>query len=484
MLRLLGSPRRCCDGITRRETLQAGTLAMLAGLGAGRAAGLRGAALETAAAGTPLVRPGRAKSVIMLYLLGGAPGQDMFDLKPQAPAEVRGDFQPIATSAPGVEICEHLPKMARWMHRAAVVRSVHHQAGCHNTLPSYSGYEAVLDNIVSTKYSYPPSMGSVCQYLGLAPPQLPAYVYMPCYLGWGQSIVRPGPYAGFLGSQYDPLFTECAPTVDNPPDQPYHAQPLRGVPQLPGSSLPEGITLDRLDARRRLLTQFDDEHRRLESHPAAQGYGRSQQQAFDLLTSAEVKRVFDLAAEDPALRERYTPTLFGQSALLARRLVEAGVTFVNVTWDCYWERLKLQYECWDLHARNCAVLKDYNLPYFDATFSALMEDLEQRGLLDETLVVVMTDFGRTPKINANAGRDHWTFCYSLVLAGAGIQGGVVHGASDAQAAFPTRDPVSTGDICATIYHCLGIDPAQTVPDRAGRPVPIAHGGEPIQAILA
>ena len=479
MLTMLGSPRRCCDGFTRRETLRAGGLAMMAGMNLPRLLAAEEAQISAASA----PRPGKAKSVIVLYLLGGAPTQDMFDLKPAAPADVRGEFQPIATSAAGVQISEHLPLSARWMHRAAIVRSVNHQAGCHNPLPSYTGYEAMLDNIVTTKESYPPSMGSVCEYLNDGASGLPAYVYMPCYLGWGQSIVRPGPYAGMLGKRFDPMFTECNPYVDSPPDVPYHSQPLRGQPRLPHSDLPEAITIDRLDERRSLVDQIDRRLRQLDTQQTVASFDRHRRRAFDILTSSPVKAVFDLGAEDPRLRDRYGRTLFGQSALVARKLVETGVRFVNVTWDCYWERLKLQLECWDLHERNCAVLKEYNLPSFDQTFSALMEDLDSRGLLDETLVVVMSDMGRTPKINARAGRDHWTFCYSVVLAGAGIRGGTVYGASDKQAAFVKEDPVSTGDICATIYQCLGIDPAMTLPDQVNRPIPIAHGGQPIYEIL-
>src|SRR5262245_10932103 len=189
---MLGTPRRCCDGITRRETLKAGALTALGGLSLADV--LR--AEESGRAGR-----GKAKSVIMLYLLGGAPHQDMFDMKPNAPQEVRGEFKPIDTNVPGIQVCEHLPHTARWMHRAAIIRSANHKAGCHNTLPSYTGYEQFLDNIVSTKDSYPPSMGSVCEYLKPADQQDPAYVYMPCSLGWGQSIERPGPYAGFLGKR-------------------------------------------------------------------------------------------------------------------------------------------------------------------------------------------------------------------------------------------------------------------------------------------
>src|SRR5207248_2567888 len=226
------------------------------------------------------------------------PTQDMFDLKPHAPAEVRGEFKPVTTSAPGVQICELLPQAARWMHRAALVRSVNHKGGCHNPLPSYTGYEAPVTDLVTTRETYPPSMGSVCEYLRGGRGDLPDYVYMPCYLGWGQAIRRPGPYAGFLGQRYDALFTECSPSIDK---------------------------------------------------------------------------------EDPRSLDRYGRTLFGNSTLIARRLVEVGVRFINVTWDVYWERLQLQYDGWDTHTRNFAILRDYNLPYFDRTFAALMHDLSDRG---------------------------------------------------------------------------------------------------------
>ena len=473
MLTMLGSPRRCCDGITRRETLKVGALSSLGGFGLAEA--LRAEAAQR----TP---SGPAKNVILLYLLGGAPTQDMYDMKPTAPAEVRGDFKPIATTASGVEVCELLPGTAKWMHKAAVVRSVNHRAGCHNTLPSYTGYETPLDNITTTKSSYPPSMGSICEYLNQDPTR-PAYVYMPCYLGWGQSIRRPGPYAGFLGKRFDPLYSECRPYVDNPPDKAYHSQVLRGEPFIPHSALDARMTVDRLDRRRGLLAQIDQQRAQLHTSQAVESYDQQKQRAWNLLTSSGVRQAFDLEREDPALRDRYGRSLFGASALTGRRLLEAGVRFVNVTWDCYWERLKLSYECWDTHERNTGVLKDYNLPQLDLTYSALMEDLDQRGLLDETLVVVMSDFGRTPKINKKAGRDHWTHCYSVMLAGAGIRGGTLYGASDAQAAYVAADPVSTGDICATIFQCLGIDPELRVPDRFGRPVHVAHGGRPIEEIL-
>lgn len=477
MLNLLGSPRRCCDGLTRRETLKAGALSVLGGFALPQL-------LQAEQTQAAHIRNGQAKSVICLYLLGGAPWQDMYDMKPAAPAEVRGEFKPIPSNVAGMDVCELLPQHTQWMHRSAIVRSINHKAGCHNTLPSYTGWEQPLDNIVSTKDTYPPSMGSVCEYLNGGLAESPAYVYMPCYLGWGQSIRRPGPYAGFLGSRYDPLFTECKPFIDKPPDVPYKSQPLRGVPFIPHSQLSGEMTVDRLNHRRDLLQQLDFERYRIEAQGSLGTFNRQEQRAWSILTSSKVRQAFDLDGVDPKLRDKYGQTLFGQSALIARRLVEAGVRFINVTWDCYWERLQLSFECWDTHANNFGVLRNYNLPYLDTTYGALMEDLEQSGLLDETLVLVMSDFGRTPKINAAAGRDHWTFCYSMLFSGAGIRGGTVYGASDAQAAYPADRPVGTADICATIYRALGIDHELLVHDKVGRPLPIAHGGQPIYEILA
>jgi hypothetical protein len=264
----------------------------------------------------------------------------MYDLKPGAPTGVRSEFRPIATSAPGIQVCEHLPRTAKWMHRIALIRSMTHRAGCHNPLPSYTGSEQMLSNIVTTNDNYHPSMGSVCEYLrqtgraGKRPVDLPDYVYMPCYLGWGQSIRRPGPYAGFLGKQYDPLYTECTPALDRGktclPGQPQY---VRGVPRLPDATLEAGITLDRLRGRRGLLGQFESKLPRAESAAARAGFDRQQARAFQLLTSPAVRAAFDLEKERPATRDAYGRTLFGGTTLIARRLIEAGVRFVNVTWE-------------------------------------------------------------------------------------------------------------------------------------------------------
>jgi len=479
MLTMLGSPRRCCDGLTRRETLQAGALSLLGGFFN------LPSLLALEESRRVVQRPAKAKSVILLYLLGGAATQDMFDLKPHAPDGIRSQFKPIATNVPGIQLCEHLPGMARWMHKAAIVRSLNHKAGCHNCLPSYTGYEVPMPD-QHPRDTDPPSMGSVCEYLNRGSSDMPAYVYMPCWLGWGQVFRRAGPYAGFLGHRFDALTTECSPYIYKGARGPAPGSPhvVRGEPFLPNSVMGADLTIDRLNTRRGLLQQIDDQLRRADAQPVLDSFGRTQQRAFSLLTASKVKAAFDLKGEDPRLLDRYGRTLFGHSTLIGRRLVEAGVRFVNVTWDLFWDRVQIDYDAWDTHTHNFSILKENKLPHLDQTYTALMEDLSSRGLLDETLVVLMSEMGRTPRINGNAGRDHWTYCYSVVFAGAGIRGGTIHGASDAQAAFVKDKPVSTADVCATIYHCLGIDPEMPVFDRSGRPLAIANGGRPISEILA
>jgi hypothetical protein len=484
MLTLLGRPRRFCDGITRRQSLVAGGLSLLGGF-------FNLPTLLHAEDGPrPPARPGKAKSVILLFLHGGAATQDMYDLKPDAPAEVRGEFKPIATNVPGIQVCEHLPRTARWMHRAAVVRTVNHKAGCHNTLPAFTGHEMLVTDQASANPNHPPSMGSVCEYLQAGTGHqlagsLPAYVCLPHHLGWGEAGRRPGIYGGFLGQRYDPFCSECTAYTDPgavTKSRPHPAE-LRGEPRIPNGVLGDGLTLDRLQTRRGLLQQIDDHFRQADTQ-APDGFGRTRQRAFDLLSSARLKAAFNLEKEDPRLRERYGRSLFGSSVLVARKLVEAGVRFVNVFWDNYAPRLGVADFGWDTHEHNFITLRDHYLPWLDRTYTALLEDLDGRGLLDETLVVVLSDFGRTPNVNKDAGRDHWTYCYSVLFAGAGIRGGTVYGTSDAHAAFVKDRPVSTGDVCATIYRCLGIDPEMTVQDRTGRPLPIAHGGRPLADILA
>jgi hypothetical protein len=469
--------------LTRRETLKVGALSLLGGFfNLPSLLALEGSRSRGA-------KQGKARSVILLYLQGGPATQDMFDLKPNAPVGIRSDFKPIATSASGIQVCEHLPRLAKWMHKTVVIRSVHHNGGCHNNLPMYTGYD-LLPPDDSPRDTDPPSMGSVCLYheqeiLGKKPGELPRYVYLPCPLGWGEARRKPGPGGGFLGQRFDPLYTECTAYTDKPMRTSDDMQVVRGEPLFKDIDLPEDMTLDRLVDRRSLLQQIDDQVHRAETRPAPKKYSGKRKLAFDLITSARVREAFDLSREPDRLRARYGQSLFGNSTLLARRLVERGVRFVNVSWDNFRERFEFppSNQVWDTHERNFPILKDNHLPHFDQTYSALMEDLDQRGLLDETLVVTMGEMGRTPQINANGGRDHWTFCYSVLLAGAGVRGGSVYGASDAHAAYIKDKPVHIRDICATIYHCLGIDPDLLVYDHGGRPIPIAQGGRPLWDIV-
>jgi hypothetical protein len=482
MITLLGSPRLCCDGLTRRETLTAGALSLLGGY-------FNLPSLLALEKSRPARRPpARAKSVILLYLQGGPATQDMFDLKPDAPVGIRSEFKPIGTDVAGIAICEHLPRMARWMHKAVIVRSAYHKGICHSNLPMYTGFDDVRDE--DPRPTDPPSMGSVCLYceeqglLSKRPGPVPtSYIYLPCPLGWGEVRHKAGPHGGFLGRRYDPMSTECTAYVDRPMKKSDDLQVVRGEPLFNGADLPGEMTLDQLSARRTLLQQLDESMRR--SEQADRGFTGTRRLAFDLLTSAPVREAFDLSRESHHVRDRYGRSLFGNSTLLARRLIERGARFVNVSWDNFRERFEFppSNQVWDTHERNFPILRDNHLPHLDRVYSALMEDLDARGLLDETLVVMMGEMGRTPRINGNGGRDHWTFCYSVVLAGAGIKGGSVYGASDNHAAYVKDKPVRIRDICATIYECLGIDPELTVSDQGQRPVPIAHGGQPVKDIL-
>lgn len=477
MLTMLGSPRRCCDGKTRRETLRAGTLTAMGGFGLPQM-------LQAEQSG--LVKDAKAKNVIFIFLLGGAATQDMYDLKPDAPMEVRGEFKPISTTVPGIEVCEHLPKFARLAHQFAFLRSVNHKAGCHNCLPCYTGFDVIPPD-QHPRPTDAPSIGSVLQYLSGESNESPQYVYMPNWLGWGQSFRRAGPYGGFLGKQFDALTTECMPFHDKDSYVPSPGNPqiVRGAPALPSTSLEDGMTVDRLNTRRTLLSQIDVERRRLDQFASvtSSSYQRNQQQAFDILTSSAMRQAFDLSQEDSKMVARYGQTLFGNSTLIARRLIEAGVRFVNVTWDLFWGPVNVDYDAWDTHNNNFNILKKNKLPGFDQTMYALMTDLQERGLLEETLIVVTSEMGRTPRINANSGRDHWTNCYGSLLAGAGIRGGTVYGASDSQAAYVADNPVRPADLLATIYRSLGIDPATRVPDQTGRPIEIAQGGHEIFDVM-
>jgi hypothetical protein len=400
---------------------------------------------------------GRARSCILCFLFGAPAHQDIWDLKPDAPSHVRGEFRPIASSVPGILLGEHIPRIARSAHRLAVVRSVQHPDDTHTVAMHYM--------LTGRRHSQPntnprnqptdfPCFGAVTQYLMPSKRELPSGISLnaPANQVSANNHIFPGFFAGVLGRRYDPMFIAQDPST-------------LGFNPLPIADRKES---DLLQHRRRLLQAVDQTCRQLDAVARVRDFSTYHQKAFSLVTSPEARRAFDLERESPTVRDHYGWSPFGQGCLLARRLVEAGVRLVTVNWsrdDAYW----------DTHANNFRDLKGKLLPPFDRGFSALLEDLDQRGLLGETLVVCLGEFGRSPKINANAGRDHWAACNSVVLAGAGIQGGQVFGTSDRTAAYPVTTPVSPADLAATIYYALGIDPRIEIHDVLGRPLPLSDG---------
>ncbi|MEZ6067087.1 MAG: DUF1501 domain-containing protein [Planctomycetaceae bacterium] len=426
------------------------------------------------------MRRGSAKSCILLFLEGGPAQQDMWDMKPDAPEQVRGPFRPIASTIPGIDVCEHLPLLAQQMHHLSLVRAVHHTVVDHNASTYYmlTGRSPVSGGslIVRDQPDNFPPFGSVIAKLR-PNPHLPEFVHLPeIMLNNGDEI--PGERAGFLGTGYDPF-------VAGDPSAPNY--------EVPGLDFRQGRSRPRLDRRRELLQMFDAVSPGRFNERMVDGVDSHYQKAFSLLSSSRTRAAFDIQHEPADVRERYgmpdrvdrsvearkfggLPHL-GQCLLMARRLVEAGVSLVTV---CTGRRID---QTWDGHRQHFDLLRKSILPYFDRAFSALLEDLHQRGLLDETLVVAMGEFGRTPKIGqitsgagATAeGRDHWPHCYTVLLGGAGIQRGYVHGASDREAAYPHLDPVTPEDIAATIYHALGVDPEVLIHDPLGRPHPLATG---------
>ena len=416
------------------------------------AAGLAGSGLGLAdlvAAGSATDRRvrgdgfGRARSCIVLFMFGAPAHQDTWDLKPRAPAEVRGEFSPIASSVPGITVCEHMPRLATMIDRLAQVRSVTHPDNTHTVAMHYM--------LTGVRHARPrtnpqnspddfPCFGGVANYAagrwparGVLPGGLPAAVSLnaPANQVSANNHVFPGFFAGRLGTRFDPLFVSRHASAED----------FRPLPAAAG--------FERVRARRNLRGEIERVIGAAERSGAVAMLDEQYRQAFDLLTSRAARRAFELEREPVARRGRYGMTPFGQGCLLARRLVEAGVRLVTVNWerdDAYW----------DTHADNFKLHKDPLLPNFDRGLSALLDDLAGRGLLDETLVVCLGEFGRTPRINAKAGRDHWAACNTVVLAGAGIPGGQIYGASDASAAYPANHPVSPESLAATIYHLLGI----------------------------
>jgi hypothetical protein len=433
------------------------------------------------AASLTLVTSRPVKACILIFQYGGPSHLDTFDLKPDGPAEIRGEFRPIATSVPGIQVCEHLPKMARLMHKVAQVRSVSHQARLHDSASIHALTGRPLEGpdreLFAPQPQTTPSYGGALTYLRRDEAIETPHAVVP----FPFRNVHPVPCqgAGFLGSAYDPLFVDVDATRKR-----YDIESL---------SLAPGIDQARADLRRRLLESIDPKAH--ESHAFRNQYAK----AHRLFGSKQLREAMDIEREPQSVRERYgfgpaavatgegggggngaemgiAREMRGQNLLLARRLVEAGVPFVNVN------DFKQQGQNWDAHFKCFNQHKNFLLPQADQSISALIEDLDARGLLDETLVVVMGEFGRTPKINGDGGRDHWPDCYTVLFAGGGVKGGSVYGASDRQGAYPSRDPVSPGDIAATIFWRFGFDPATEIYDQLQRPHRLATG-EPIKAIF-
>ena len=471
MIRVLGHATAACDGLHRRDLLKAGSLALL---------GAATSRLGASSPGSPR-RAAKTQAVILIDLFGGPSHIDTFDPKPDAPAEIRGDFGTIPTVLPGVRVTECLPRMARMLDRTTLIRTVSHGYNSHNPYAVMTGYTGGQDQLdYFAKPTNHPSIPSICQYFGVGRGgELPGYVMLPAFPGYSQGLRRAGPYGGYLGPNYDPLMSTCEPKWNMEGKVPFYDHTHRplGEPQLP--KFDGGATLDVLNQRKTLVDQLDSASHRLDQIAASDRLTTKRAEAFELLTSPRARMAFDLSAETPAMRDRYGRDLFGQSVLLARRLVESGVTFVTIHTEAAQGNGH-----WDTHSNNFRMLKNILLPFFDQAVPALIEDLDQRGLLDSTLVVATGDMGRSPRVNKSAGRDHWPQCGFCLLAGGGVKSGYVHGSSDKTAAWPKEHPVTPGDIAATIYHLVGVDPEATVPDQTQRPIPITHGGTVVKAVLS
>lgn len=449
----------------RRELLRVGGLSFL---GLNLAELFQAEAAEAGRAGGSAPNS-PVKSCILLYQSGGPSQLDTWDMKPDAPREVRGEFQTIATSVPGLRVCEHLPRLASAAQRLAIVRSVHHRMRDHNaaaveTLCGHTPLEG--DVIFSDGPNSYPCFGSVLNFLMPRQDLVPSHVALPQVVSRGGTLPGQGP--GFLGAAYSPFQLSRDPNAAD-----------FAVPEL---TLPSGMTLATLEHRRSLLRLIDQQVQTAETRTAHKAKDAFRERAFDLLRSDAVRRSFDIAQEDPRTRERYGRQKHGQSLLLARRLVEAGVRFVTV--NSIGDPELGGGDDWDTHYQNFSILKNDLLPKTDQAFSALIEDLEDRGLLDSTLIIWIGEFGRTPTVTKaeGGGRDHWPDCFSVVLAGGGVRGGSVHGSSDKRAAYPDSDPVSCGDLAATLFWRLGLDPASEIHDRIGRPIRVGEG-EPIRKLF-
>ena len=480
MLSILGRAQRVCSGLTRREMIQVGGAGLF---------GLSLAQVLAAEQSTTHFQHARAKSVLFLYLFGGPSQLETFDLKPDAPSELRGPFESISSRTPGLNLCEHLSSSAKISDKFCVIRTMTHPHNDHNACHYIqTGHtwtrSAENGSDVNARDTDWPSMGSVVEYLSSRESRgrnrsFPDYVYLPNPLGHIQGYDRTGQYAGWLGNAYNALATSIQKrdSKDNPYFRDCTEEELDF--RIKGLLSKSEISLDRLNRRSSLLDQFDRQLSSLEESKRYRAYDGLRERALSIVSSDKISTALDIRQESDALRDRYGRHLFGQSVLMGRRIIEAGSRFVTVVWDAP------DGYSWDSH-RNCQSLEKYLIPGFDQAFSALLEDLDQSGLLDETLVVAVGEMGRTPKATFNYGpfgRGHWSHCFPCVLAGAGIRGGVAYGQSDQDAAYPIEHPVSPEDLAATIYYALGIDPELRVRDPQGRPTAILDGGRPLTELF-
>ncbi len=499
MLRVLGGPKRLCDGLTRRDLLRVGSLGLLD-------LGLHAAGLAPRSQAAPAALPsfGKAKSCILLFLYGSPSQLETFDPKPDAPTDIRGELGVIPSNVPGLNICELLPKLSRVMDRATVIRSVTHPYPIHGVAYATTGIPRMelAWELAPRDPNHWPFIGSIVDYMDGrqnpgAVPELPRNLALP----WAFSshrvgeVARAGPYGGYLGALHDPVSTEfvgggtrkAVKTLVKLRWEDYEL--YRGITpesrfQLASvTTRPPELTIDRLDTRRSLLAQLEAARPELDAAVERAGLDNQRSLAYSLLGSDRLRRAFDLDEERSETREQYGMTVFGQATLTARRLVQAGGRFITVFWD----EFGLAGTGWDTHWDHYPRMKDELLPGLDQTLSGLLVDLDQRGMLDETLVLVLSEHGRTPKIAtgvAGGGRDHWSRVYSVLMAGGGVARGKVIGRSDKIASDPVERPVSPKDVLATALHLLGIDPRAEIFDRQGRPHPLVPTGAVLPDVLA
>ena len=456
-----------CDGLSRREWLRVGGLS---------AFGLSLPQLSQARAELPIRQShgdsfGRAKSCIVLFMLGGPPQHETWDPKPKAPPEIRGDLGTIATATPGLQIGELMPLTAKLTDRIAVLRAMATDDNAHSSsgywmLTGYPHSPKNNENALPGSPNDSPSIAAVVRHLKGDQGSLPGAIRLPEEIWNTGHIVWPGQDSGWLGAHADPWLVNCDP----------HKADFR----VPDIALPISITPERLEQRRSLLQLMNRTFTELDNSQV-QRWTSWQSKAIDLLRDKKTQQAFAIDSESVAMRDRYGRNRFGQSVLLARRLVESGVSLVQVNWT-RGESDDNVAPAWDTHAKNSERLKNSLMPPMDQAYSALLEDLAQRGLLDETLVVWAGEFGRSPKINASGGRDHWGHVFSAALAGGGVRGGAVYGQSDSQGAYPLDGRVEPQDLTATVFHCLGFTPETELRDRFDRPYAISKG-HPIEAIL-